>query len=295
MIFETVNTEDGSISVRDPNTGELHHNRAGAYTEAVVNYAQPSGLLDGPVPDSIKVLDVCFGLGYNSFALLNELARLSRLPKSLEIVAIEIDGETLKLVPHALSSARCVQVLKDTNDGAVFTTFGDKTFPFGSGCEVQIRLINDDIRKALPRLVAQSHADFDVAFHDPFSPKHVPELWTVDLFSCFRKLLDKRGGRLMTYSAASGVRGGIREAGFNIWRSSALGGKTGGTVGSIGQTPELGKCIFPIDEPEMMRIDSASGIPYRDPHFCDNADIIRTRRLEEQFDWRQARMSVQDS
>jgi hypothetical protein len=48
MTLELVPTEDGSLSIRDAATGELHHNRAGAYEEALVNYVQPSGVLFAP-------------------------------------------------------------------------------------------------------------------------------------------------------------------------------------------------------------------------------------------------------
>jgi tRNA U34 5-methylaminomethyl-2-thiouridine-forming methyltransferase MnmC len=293
MILETVSTEDGSLSVRDPVTGELHHNRAGAYTEAVVNYARPSGLLDGtlPAPDTIRVLDVCFGLGYNTFALLNELLRSSLLPRTLEILAIDWDGEVLKLVPKALESAGCVQVMKATDRGGLFTTFGDKSFRLGTDCTVRLRLLDGDIRRAVPLLAAQNEVGFDVVFHDPFSPKHVPQLWTADLFKCYRDLLDRRTGRLLTYSAASGVRGGMFEAGFAVWRSAALGGKSGGTVGSIDRSGAFGDHIFPLNENELARINSASGTPYRDPSFSESAAAIRTRRLAEQVDWRIGHMT----
>jgi tRNA U34 5-methylaminomethyl-2-thiouridine-forming methyltransferase MnmC len=283
--FEIVYTEDGSPTVRDPETGELHHNRAGAYTEALVNYIQPAGILrrSGGDEKVLSVLDVCFGCGYNTFVLLNELMTLDVLlehHKLINIVAIERDQAVLSVLSAILQFSKFAPIHKSFPQPV---RFGTHRFALPNGVEVCFELIQDDIRKAAPTFASASDRSFDLIFHDGFSPKHVPELWTVDLFKCYRSLLDARKGMVLTYSSASAVRGGLRDAGFSVWRSTAVGGKSGGTVGSVRNDIETGEFIFSLSDEEARKMHSGSGIPYRDPEFELSRDAIRSQRLSEQF------------
>lgn len=104
-------TDDGSYSSYDGETGELYHNRTGAYTEALHHYTMPSaGLQKLGERGEIALLDVCFGLGYNTFSFLNEAIR-SLTPKpgsifSITVVAIERDEVITHQIPFILNDSR---------------------------------------------------------------------------------------------------------------------------------------------------------------------------------------------
>jgi len=304
MALELVATDDGSLSIRDAETGELHHNRAGAYAEALVNYVQPSGvLLDAgniEARTDLYVLDSCFGLGYNSLVLLSELAALDQTRfDAIHIIGIEQDQQVLQLIPEALKHSAFAP-LRDHLDPACITAFGATSFALGDTA-VSIELVRGSIRAEIPRLsnellaagdltiqaVGGRAPGWDLVFHDPFSAKHVPELWTIEFFQCYHRLLAGRCGKLLTYSVAAAVRGGMRSAGFHVFRSTALGGKSGGTVGCVnaGPSSQPNPYIFPLTIEQSAKLDSASGIPYRDPTFAASGADIKAQRLAEQTDW----------
>jgi tRNA U34 5-methylaminomethyl-2-thiouridine-forming methyltransferase MnmC len=302
MSLELVPTEDGSLSIRDAVTGELHHNRAGAFEEALVNYVQPSGALlastncgkDG----ELRVLDICFGLGYNSFVLLAALAQAPSVFTTVRILGIEQDQEVIQLIPEILSYNK-FRPFTQYVDVSILTAFGDYEFALGD-TRVVLEIFNGNVRKAVPDMLKRESfdqfsetpsahaADWDVIFHDPFSPKRVPELWTIDFFQCYSEMLRARSGKVLTYSSAAAVRGAMKMAGLRVCRSTALGGKSGGTVGSIEDAAQRvcdNPHLFSLTEEENARLSSASGIPYRDQTFTANSADIRAGRLVEQIEF----------
>jgi tRNA U34 5-methylaminomethyl-2-thiouridine-forming methyltransferase MnmC len=312
MTLELVSTEDGSLSIRDEATGELHHNRAGAFEEALVNYVQPSGVLFAPDlcgKDSVlRVLDVCFGLGYNSFVLLAALAQVRPLFKTVHILGIEQDADIVQLIPEILRYNKFRPLTQHVNISE-FTAFGEHKFAIGE-TQVALEIVQGDVRKEVPAMLeresfdhspgtprgngkgAGNHArEWDMIFHDPFSPKRLPELWTIDLFQCYFEMLHARAGKVLTYSAAAAVRGAMKSVGFWVFRSTALGGKSGGTVGSINirQHASGNPYMFALNEGENAKCSSASGIPYRDETFIASSADIRVRRLVEQVEFHQSR------
>lgn len=308
MQRQLVATEDGSLSIRDEATGELQHNRAGAYAEALVNYVQPAGVLSAAASrmhaGDLRILDVCFGLGYNSLVLLSEIVDKKLDYQSINILGIEKDAEIVSLIPAVLRYEK-FRPLTELVDFSKIAEFRAESFSVGK-IAVTLQVVQDDIRNIIPMLanLGQNECgantackaisgirDWDLVFHDPFSAKHVPELWTVDFFRCYHHLLQVRAGRVLTYSSAAAVRGGLRAAGFNVFRSQALGGKSGGTVGSIDERQrEFGShYLLPLEEDENLRLSTASGIPYRDETFAAPSADIRARRLVEQFEFNQSR------
>lgn len=103
MTPDWVTTEDGSLSCRDAETGQLCHNRAGAALEALRNYAHPSGAQAlARNRREIRLLDACYGLGYNTWVLIDYLLRDSSAPFSLSVMAIERKPDMLRESPRIL-------------------------------------------------------------------------------------------------------------------------------------------------------------------------------------------------
>ena len=60
-------TGDGSVGLYSEEFNDIYHSGYGALTEAYEKFVNPNLVLK----DDIKVLDICYGLGYNSKAFLN--------------------------------------------------------------------------------------------------------------------------------------------------------------------------------------------------------------------------------
>lgn len=298
-------TADGSITLKDIETGELFHNRAGAYTEALVNFVQPLYLHKHAVEnEKYAVVDVCFGLGYNTFALLTELAKLPSKLKIVRVVAIEKNELPLRHLNVVLNDKRLAS-LKDAienscptlNDGECGTHHFSINGCGASGnnakeIRVEITLIREDLRQVIPKLANDANfaGYFDAIFHDAFSPLRAPYLWTIDLFECYKRLLkypaDKHfGGRVVTYSAASAVRSALEQCGFALRRTDALGAKRGGTLAILTKREDgiqLEDEALALLEDELLRMHGRPGVPHRDPTFQDTWKNIQIAREAEQ-------------
>jgi hypothetical protein len=70
-------TADGSFTLFSEDFGEWFHSREGAYTEAYTTYVQATDLVQLAQAGQITLLDVCYGLGYNSAAALATLHQVN--------------------------------------------------------------------------------------------------------------------------------------------------------------------------------------------------------------------------
>lgn len=295
---EIVVTEDGSITCLDQTTGELYHNRAGAYTEALQNYVLPSGLESlFSAQNDVRLLDVCFGLGYNSFVLIQQaLSLLEKQTKgkekfSLELIGLDQDRQIFELIPTVLESGNFADLpsvwkksiiesldnLRHSSDRQICQL----SCPAAGGeLAVKLELRLADVRGELPRLVSQKRQSFDLVFHDGFSPRRVPELWTIDLFRHYVELL-RPTGKILTYSSAVAVRGALRALGLIVKRTAAVGGKSGGTIAALLDESGEKREVYPLTAAEEKRLASCSATPYRDPSLADTRSQIVGRREKE--------------
>ncbi len=60
-------TNDDSVGLYSKEADDIYHSATGALTEAFEKFINPLEL-----KDNIQVLDICFGIGYNTKSLLNE-------------------------------------------------------------------------------------------------------------------------------------------------------------------------------------------------------------------------------
>ncbi|HLP79875.1 MAG TPA: hypothetical protein VK158_04530, partial [Acidobacteriota bacterium] len=81
--YTPVQTKDGSMTLHNSEYDQTYHSQSGAWEEAVEKYVKPCSIKDGQ-----RILDYCFGLGYNTLAALACASRLS-------IVALENDVEMM--------------------------------------------------------------------------------------------------------------------------------------------------------------------------------------------------------
>ena len=67
-------TNDGSVGLFSPEADDIYHSTYGALSEAYEKFVLPANLENFFANNSeIKVLDICYGIGYNSKSFLNFL------------------------------------------------------------------------------------------------------------------------------------------------------------------------------------------------------------------------------
>jgi tRNA U34 5-methylaminomethyl-2-thiouridine-forming methyltransferase MnmC len=64
-------TQDGSVGLYSPEYNDIYHSATGALTEAYEKFILPVDMEALLKKDSIRVLDICYGIGYNSKSFLN--------------------------------------------------------------------------------------------------------------------------------------------------------------------------------------------------------------------------------
>ena len=70
-------TNDGSVGLFSPEADDIYHSTYGALTEAYEKFIIPLDLKNFLEKNSeIKILDICFGIGYNSKSFINNFLDL---------------------------------------------------------------------------------------------------------------------------------------------------------------------------------------------------------------------------
>lgn len=205
--MKKVITRDGSITFFNEKFGDHYHSHTiGAIEEGIVKFAEPCKIKDG-----MKILDVCFGLGYNTLSALQK-------SKNLEIVGLENDR-------GILNTTQDLEVPDNYKEDyeIIRKTARDLKYDDGS---LKIRILLGDARDT----IMQAGEGFDAVFLDPFSPKKCPELWTKEFFDEIFKRMNK-GAILATYSCATGVRKNLADAGFIVKDGPIFGRKSPATLG----------------------------------------------------------------
>lgn len=282
-----VTTHDGSITAQKPDLGELYHNRQGAYSEALLNYALPTiELLSQDQTDHLVLLDICFGMGYNTLVLIEKLLKFDR-SINLTVTAVDNDpdfvSQSLPLVLDQQHFACFDQSMQNWIMGA-FTSKDWQCFGAGK-INIKARLLDSDLRQALQEDLSGSKAG--LIYHDPFAPQKVPRLWTSEVFAAYKTLLELAPAALFTYSSASAVRGAMLDNGFSVYQTTKLGGKNGGTLATARPLKQAwldsrqNNYITNLTQIDQERLQTSSRVPYRDAHGT-SAEAMRQARETEQ-------------
>ncbi len=280
--LKSVETEDGSVTFWNEEYKEHYHTPAGARMEAEEKYIVPSQLKERLAQGDVQLLDVCFGLGYNSLCAMNlavggrktgaTTSPLSAddedvVPPGLSITALEMDRRVVG------AAAKNIQTLKtDTFD---WKRFLEELYLYGQS-EISNRqsamLHWGDARHTITKLAT---SNFDLVFLDAFSTQRNSELWTVDFFRKLKCVM-KPDAVLLTYCAAIPVRAGLLEAGFFVGETTPVGRQRGGTIAAM--RAEDIEIPLPDDELKTIR-ETTRGLPYCDPYgVWTNKEILRDRQ-----------------
>ncbi|MBT4174577.1 hypothetical protein HOE07_02795 [archaeon] len=199
--MQLVKTKDNSLTFHNKEYDETYHSISGALEESYKKFVGPS-----KVSDNKAILDICFGLGYNSYAAI-------KTAKHLKITALENDKEILNL-SQTINIDDKYEIIKQLSKGFVYK---DENY--------DLKLILGDARQTIKEIKDQ----FDIVFLDPFSPKKCPELWEVEFFKeIFNKM--KPDSILTTYSCARIVRDNLQKAGFQVKDGPCVGRRAPSTI-----------------------------------------------------------------
>ncbi|MDB9526479.1 MnmC family methyltransferase [Oscillatoria sp. CS-180] len=260
-------TADGSDTFFSTTFGEWFHSRSGAYEEARTTYVQATRLVDRALQQKqITILDVCYGLGYNTAAALESLWAVEENIK-IRLVGLELD----ELVPKAAIA----QGLLSNWPIAVQTALEKLAYSHQVRGDWEADLLIGDARD---RVQALAHRNFqaDVIFFDPFSPPRCPQLWTVEFLTLVAQCLHPKGV-LATYSCAAAVRAAFREVGLRMGSIPTVGHHWPGTLATRADIS-----LHPLSQQEQEHLETRAAVPYRDPTLQDSAEAIQARRTQEQ-------------
>ncbi len=276
-------TADGSLTFFSHEFSELFHSHYGARQESFLKFVAPTQLSLKAHKPTVRLLDVCYGLGYNSAAAIETIWAVN--PNCyIEVIALELNS--------AVPQAAIAHHLFDNWEYKYTQILTQLAFEHQVlQNRLKATLLIGDARNSI-KLVNQSGFQADAIFLDPFSPPHCPQLWTVEFIKQLSVCLDI-DGLLATYSCAAAVRTALLAAGLQISSTSPVGRKTPGTVAGHQQvtshhelqtTTVLSSSSFflPLSLAEQEHLLTRAAIPYRDPQLCDAADVILRRRQQEQ-------------
>ena len=269
-------TKDGSFSLRSIFFEENFHDLQGALKETRIKFINPSDLKRFR-DKSLSVLDICFGIGYNSASLFSDLIKQN---SSLNWYALEIDKKPLEYGLKNISflklwHPKVVEIFESLFQKA---SFEDKFFK----CNILWGEARKEINNLPPKL------KFDLIYLDGFSPQKCPQVWTIDFLSKVVQRLHPQG-YLITYSASAAVRTTLRTLGLEILnikpKKNSKNTWSYGTLAVAKFDEEIlnkDLCLDKLSLMEEEHLLTKASIPYRDSDLNSKREDIISRRLKEQ-------------
>ncbi|MBW4440488.1 MAG: hypothetical protein KME10_04480 [Plectolyngbya sp. WJT66-NPBG17] len=263
-------TQDGSYTFFSEEFGEAFHSYQGAKTEAFQKFSDAIELHHKAQQPEIKLLDVCYGLGYNTAAAI-EVIRKANPNCNIEIYGLELDPTVpigaAPLLQHWSNPVR--EILESLAKQHYYQQD-----------HLKAQLLIGDARQTIQQLI-ESKFQADAIFFDPFSPRRCPQLWTIEFFRLVGQCLAPPG-KLATYSRSASVRVALIEAGLQIG-TIPLGELhlphdwAQGTIAAWNS-----ETLHPLSQMEQEHLNTRAAIPYRDRTLSDSTEEILARHEQEQ-------------
>ena len=212
---------DGSHTFYNDEVGESYHTPLGAAMEAREKYIPPCEVEKRCRNGRINVLDICYGLGYNTAALI-EAAKKHSPDCDLAVYGLELDKDIVERsldLPFPFAHEDLFEELIRNYDEErrAFSIRKD---------HLSISVLVGDAKERLREVPFLA----DVVLFDPFSPRKAPEMWMEGFFKdIYEKCAD--GAVLVTYSCARAVREAMATAGFTVEDGPVVGRRGPATVG----------------------------------------------------------------
>ena len=273
-------TDDGSYSINSKeinNKIETLHTSTGAISESFEKFIKP---MKFDYTKDIAILDICAGLGYNSSAAIDDFLK-NASNSNLKIDMVEISHATLAcglLVPSPIKAHDITKkAIEEELIRQEYATLSLEECEIPENIDIDVYI--EDARQTVQKLEDNT---YDAIFLDPFSQNMAPELFSLDFFKEFRRVI-KDDGIVATYTSAAPIRAAFIEAGFFIGQGPIFGRKQGGTLAS--PNPLMLDTALPKND-EIRIALSDVGIPFRDPNLNNTSEYILDARTEERHNAR---------
>ena len=273
-------TDDGSYSINSKEINhkiETLHTSTGAISESFEKFIKP---MKFNYDEDIAILDICAGLGYNSSAAIDDFLK-HETDSKLSIDMVEISHATLAcglLVPSPIKAHDITKkAIEDELIKQDYATLSLETAEIPENIDISVYI--EDARQTVQKLEDDT---YDAIFLDPFSQNMAPELFSLEFFRQFRRVI-KDDGIVATYTSSAPVRDAFIESDFYIGQGPIFGRKQGGTLAS--PNPLMLDTALPKND-EIRIALSDVGIPFRDPNLNNSGDYILEKRTEERHEAR---------
>ena len=195
--------EDGTNTLFSEEFSQHYHStKDGALHESLEKHVKPALAIKKEF-SSLTILDLCFGLGYNTFATLYYIKK-HNLNIKVHILSPEFDKELIESLKNFAYPKEFNELKEIIYNVSQNFYYEDKQF--------KIEILLGDARESVPKI----NNKIDIIYQDAFSPSHNALLWTKEFFRDIA-LISKEDAILTTYSTASSVRLGLYENGFFIF------------------------------------------------------------------------------
>jgi len=164
--MKKITTKDGSITFYSKQYDDIYHSRSGAVEEAVEKFVKPARIAELSKTGCVNILDICFGLGYNSCAAIDTILYVNP-DCEINIICLENDQEILRKIQGLTPPMRNYGIIEELVKNNEY----DKK-------NIHIKLIIGDARETIKEI----NEEFDAVFLDPFSPSKQPDLWQAEFF-----------------------------------------------------------------------------------------------------------------
>lgn len=215
---QIIRTNDGSTTLYSCEFDQTYHStKDGALNESLQKHVIPALTLQRGKPH-LNILDINYGLGYNTLATLHYI-QAHDLDVTVHIISPEFDEPLVRSLwdfdyPPDFDGLR--PVIEAISEGLHYE---DDRFVIdvviGDARETILSLCRGEGTTEGSTRGAPTYA-FDVVYQDAFSPEANPLLWTREWFSDVRRLCAENAV-LTSYSIAAAIRMGLHENGFMIY------------------------------------------------------------------------------
>jgi len=195
-------TQDGSHTLYSHKYQQHFHDvKTGAIAESMSKHVIPAFKFHKN-KTTLNILDICFGIGYNTFSTLYYVLK-NNLNVKLNIYSPELDEELINSLASFDFPKEFEEIKPIIQALAKEKKYKDEFF------EIEVKIC--DAREYIRTL-----KNIDIVYQDAFSSEVNNELWSVEYFKDIYTICNE-DAIMTTYSIATPVRLSMYEAGFEIY------------------------------------------------------------------------------
>lgn len=245
-------TNDGSKTLFSSKYNQTFHSmQDGALSEALHKHIIPAFRLFNN-PKELNILDICFGLGYNTLGTIYYILK-NNLNVKVNFFSPEFDEkliESLKDFDYPKEFDEIKYIIQELSQNK---SYEDKQF--------KIEIFIGDAREYIKNLT-----NIDIVYQDAFSSDTNKELWTKEYFCDIKKTLSKKA-LITTYSIATPVRMSIYENNLFIYEYQSIIKKRSTIATNFLLNEDVDDIVLKSIDMEKKKLNSPNGFSLSDNNF----------------------------